>query len=319
MEKNISMDIAYNYRFQMGLIRAYYDSYIRARLIHETDLEMIARLYLEKAKEIGSDKALNEAETILKEKTTNPVAVSYKEKCWQIADYLFKRIGSQTSVNKHKAHSGRGDFMDYIDIPLNDAVWLMWNFEKIRNLPDETEKLSAINQLLNRTNPGPGGFYENFGDNDRTPQLANYPVWSDDPGSLSSPRISFGVGLQGEEWIHTVEAKGFDGRATPLAWMNQITTLYDTPLTLVYNDLDPSVQYALKVAYTGRFRAKIQLTADNVHKLHELFKTGIKPIMTFDIPLDATKDGQLKLTWTCGEGERGAQVAEVWLVKGGLN
>ncbi len=319
MEKNILVDNSNNYRFQMGLLRAYYDAYIKVRLIHESDLEMRARLLLEQAEKIGSDNVLNEAEKILKQKTANPVGIAYKEKCWQITDYLFERIGSQTSVKKYKAHSGRGDFMDYIDIPLNDAVWLMWNFEKIRNLPNEADKLTAIHDLSNRTNPGPGGYYDNFGDNDRTQQMIDYPSWQDDPGSLSSPRISFGVGLQGEEWIHTVEAKGFDGRATPLAWMNQITTLYETPLSLVYKDLDPSAQYSLKVAYTGRFRAKIQLIADEVHQLHELFKTGRKPIMTFDIPIEATKDGQLKLTWTCGEGERGAQVAEVWLVKGGLD
>jgi len=315
MERTVSPDILKNYRFQMGLLRAYYDAYIRARLIHETALEMKARLCLKQAGKNGSIQALNDAEDILKEKTSNPVAVSYKEKCWQISDYLFEKIGSQTSVKKYKAHSGRGDFMDYIDIPLNDAVWLMWNFQTIRNLPSESEKLMAINALLSRTNPGPGGFYENFGNHDRTKSLGKYPVWQDDPGSLLAPRISFGVGLQGEEWIHTVEAKGFDGRATPLAWMNQITTLYETPLVLFYNDLDPSAQYSLKVAYTGRFRAKIQLFADETYQIHELFKTGKTPIMTFDIPVDATKDGQLKLTWTCGEGERGAQLAEMWLIK----
>ena len=37
--------------------------------------------------------------------------------------------------------------------------------------------------------------------------------------------------------------------------------------------------------------------------------------MEFPMPLDATKDGRLKLTWTCDEGERGAQVAEIWLVR----
>ena len=74
-------------------------------------------------------------------------------------------------------------------------------------------------------------------------------------------------------------------------------------------------QYTLKIAYTGRFRAKIRLTADDVYPIHELLKTGTTPIMTFDIPVEATEDGQLKLTWTCGEGERGAQLAEVWLIR----
>jgi hypothetical protein len=143
--------------------------------------------------------------------------------------------------------------------------------------------------------------------------LVDYPSWEEDPGNLKSPRVSFGVGLQGEEWIHTVEARGFDGSATPLAWMNQITTLYDTPLKLVFHNLDPVSEYLLQVAYTGRFRAKIQLTADDQYLIHPMIKTGKTPIMEFEIPQEATQDGKLTLTWTCGEGERGTQLAEIWL------
>jgi len=91
--------------------------------------------------------------------------------------------------------------------------------------------------------------------------------------------------------------------------------LYDTPLKLVYDDLDRGSSYLLKVAYTGRFRARIKLIADDTFLIHPLIKTGEKPLMEFPIPREATKDGRLKLTWTCGEGERGAQVAEVWLIR----
>jgi hypothetical protein len=244
-----------------------------------------------------------------------PVAQDYKERCWQIADFLFDKIGSQTSVKKHDAMDGRGNFMDYIDVPLNDAIWLLSNIDRIRALSDESEKLFEIVNLINRTNPGAGGFYDKLGNSACDPRLADYPDWIEDPGSLSSTRVSFGVGLRGEEWVHTVEAKGFDGSATPLAWMNQVTTLYETPLSIVYNNLDPRSAYKLKVAYTGRFRSRIQLKADDKFKIHELVQTGIKPVMKFSIPMEATKDGKLKLTWTCGEGERGAQVAEVWLMR----
>jgi hypothetical protein len=315
MEKNNPAEVTKNYRFQMGLLRAYYDAYIKVRLINETALEMKAYQILKNAKQIGSAQALNMAENFLKLKTSEPPATKYRDRCWEIADRLYAKIGSQTSVNRYKAHPGRGDFMDYIDRPLNDAVWLLWQIEKIRELREEEKRLSAIHQILERTNPGPGGFYDNLGTSDRPSQLGPYPSWEEDPGSLLSPRVSFGVGLQGEEWIHTVEAKGFDGSATPLAWMNQVTTLYDTPLTLVYADLDPLSQYSLKVAYTGRFRSKIQLKADDRYPIHELIQTGTVPIMEFPIPSAATEDGILKLTWTCGEGERGSQIAEVWLIR----
>jgi hypothetical protein len=313
MEKQFPLEVVNNYRFQMGLLRAYYDAYTRERLICETAWESEARGVLRNATIINSQEKMEQAESILNQKWEKPVAQDYKKRCWEIADYLFEKIGSQTSVKKHKAKSGRGDFMDYIDTPLNNATWLLSQLEKIRNITDENARLASIDALLNRSNPGPGGFYDNLGQSIDTPRLADYPVWEEDPGSLRTPRISFGAGLKGREWIHTVQAKGFDGSAIPLAWMNQITTLYETPLNVVYENLNHHSSYILKVAYTGRFQSKIQLTADNKFHIHEMIQTGKTPVKKFPIPKEATRDGKLKLTWTCAEGERGAQVAEIWL------
>jgi hypothetical protein len=314
MEKQFPPDIVKNYRFQMGLLRAYYDAYIRARLIHETALESKAREALRDADNSTSLEKIMKAEPILNQTWSKPVAQDFRQRCWEIADYLFEAIGSQTSVKRHKAQSGRGDFMDYIDTPLSNVIWLLSQFEKIRQIQDEQARLASIDKLLNRDNPGPGGFYDNLGQSIETPRLGEYPPWQDDPGSLQSPRVSFGAGLRGVEWIHTVQAKGFDGSAIPLAWMNQITTLYETPLNVVYENLDSESSYTLRAAYTGRFRAKIQLTADDKFQIHEMRETGKVPISEFLIPNEATKDGRLKLTWTCPEGQRGSQVAELWLI-----
>ena len=314
MEKQIPAEVVQNYRFQMGLLRAYYDAYIRERLIHETALESEAREVLRDAANITSREKMETAQSVLNQTWAKPVAQDYKERCWEIADHLFEAIGSQTSVKKHKAQPGRGDFMDYIDTPLNNAIWLLSQFEKIRQIEDEQARLAAIDKLLNWDNPGPGGFYDNLGQSVETPRLAEYPTWQEDPGGLRSPRVSFGAGLRGQEWVHTVQAKGFDGSAIPLAWMNQITTLYETPLNVVYENLDPYSNYILRVAYTGRFRSKIQLTADDKFQIHEMMETGTTPVNEFPIPNEATRDGRLKLTWTCPEGQRGAQVAELWLI-----
>jgi hypothetical protein len=258
---------------------------------------------------------MQHAEEILNQAWEKPVAQDYYRRCWEIADYLYEKIGSQTSVQNHDAMPGRGDFMDYINAPLNDAVWLLSHFKKINEMDTEKERLNSIHELLDRTNPSPGGFYDNFGQPESKSRLAKYPDWKDDPGSLKSVRCGFGVGLQGEEWVHTVEARGFDGSATPLAWMNQFNTLYDTQLNVLYENLDANATYKLKVAYTGRFRSKIKLIADGKYVIHDFIQTGIKPIHEFDIPVEATNDGVLELAWTCGEGQRGAQVAEVWLMK----
>jgi len=314
MEKQFPPDIVKNYRFQMGLLRAYYDAYIRERLIHETAVESQAREALRNAANVMSLEKMKAAEIILNQTWNKPVAQDYKKRCWEIADYLFETIGSQTSVKRHKAQPGRGDFMDYIDNPLSNVIWLLSQFEKIRQIKDEQARLAAIDKLLDRENPGPGGFYDNLGLSSETPRLDKYPAWDEDPGSLRSPRVSFEPGLRGAEWIHTVQATGYRGIAIPLAWMNQITTLYETPLIAVYENLDPDSSYTLRVTYTGRFRAKIQLTADDKFRIHEIIETGTIPVNEFPIPKEATRDGRLKLTWTCPGGQRGSQVAELWLI-----
>jgi hypothetical protein len=314
MKKQLPPDVVKNYRFQMGLLRAYYDAYIRERLIHETALESEAKEVLRNTAYVTSLEKIKAAESILNQTWNKPVAQDYRQRCWEIADYLFEAIGSQTSVKRHKAQSGRGDFMDYIDTPLSNVIWLLSQFDKIRQIEDERARLAAIDTLLDRDNPGPGGFYDNLGLSIETPRLGEYPAWDKDPGSLRSPRVSFEPGLRGAEWIYTVQTAGFEGIAIPLAWMNQITTLYDTPLSIIYENLDPESSYTLRVTYTGRFRAKIQLTADDKFQIHGMRETGKVPISELPIPKEATKDGRLKLTWTCPEGQRGSQVAELWLI-----
>jgi hypothetical protein len=277
-------------------------------------LESQAREALRDAVNNTSLRKIEAAESILNQAWSKPVAQDYKKRCWEIADYLFEAIGSQTSVKRYKAQPGRGDFMDYIDAPLNNAVWFLSQFDKIRQIGDEQARLTAIDELLNREDPGPGGFYDNLGLSIETPRLGEYPAWQVDPGGLQSPRVGFETGLRGAEWRYTIKTTGFNGIAIPLAWMNQITTLYDTPLNLFYENLVPDSTYILRVTYTGRFRSKIRLTADDKFEIHEMMETGKIPVREFPIPHEATKDGRLKLTWTCPEGQRGAQVAELWLI-----
>ncbi|WP_205164649.1 MULTISPECIES: hypothetical protein [Arenibacter] len=313
LEKQASKEVLGNFRFQMGLIRAYFDAYQYRRLIYETELEQQAREILSKAKGLGPIKVMEEAKEILYKAKKEPVMTEWKNRCLALADDLFASIGAQLTVEKHFAAGGRGNFIDNIDVPLNDGMWLIDQLEIIEKNGTEHEKLVAINQLLARNNPGPGGYYDNFGSPRSWNRVVSNHSYAEDPGGLKSPRVSFGVGLKGEEWVHEITAIGFDGHTTPLSWMNQVTTLYDEPLKMVYKDLDPNGAYVIKVAYTGRFRSKIKLTAENT-LVHDFITTGVQPIYEFKIPTAALQDGVLELEWTCGEGERGSQVSEIWII-----
>ncbi|MHC4498243.1 MAG: hypothetical protein ACYS21_03910 [Planctomycetota bacterium] len=304
LERKVPQNVRDNYRFQMGLLRAYYDAYIKRRLIYETEVEQKAMETLRAASETGSLQAIDKAEKILQRARTEPVAADYKKKCELLADSLFESIRSQLTVEKHGAkHRTRGAFMDGIDEPLNNVGWLLSQFRQIRAEQEETARLQLIDKVLNRTNPGPGGFYDNMGAPSSMKRIVNPVAWEDDPGTLRSPRIAFYYGHRSQD------------EEAPLAWKNQVGTIYETPLRLSYDNLDPEVTYSVRVAYTGRRGKMVRLYADDVYKVHDLIKTGKPPIREFKIPREATADGRLELIWTCGEGQRGSQVAEIWLIR----
>ncbi|NQU55259.1 MAG: hypothetical protein HQ522_22295 [Bacteroidetes bacterium] len=314
MEKNAPQEVLSNFRFQMGLIRAYFDAYTYRRLVYETELEEKALEILYSAKEKGSKTAIQEARETYKKAWDAPVSPQLSERCQALADSLFKSIGAQLTVERHFADDGRGNFIDNMHLPLNNVMWTMDQLNAIEKLQNENERLQKIEEILNRNNPGTGGFYDNFATPKSWERIKVDVSRSEDPGTLASPRISFGVGLQGKEWVHQITAKGFDGSASPTSWMQQVTTLYDQPLEIVYDKLNPKGSYTIKVAYTGRFRSRMKMVADDI-LVHDFIKTGIQPIYEFQVPAEAVKDGVVNFKWTCGEGERGSQVSEIWLIK----
>lgn len=314
IEKNAPDEVLSNYRFQMGLIRAYYDAYQYRRLIYETDLEQQARDALSAAPLSGSSNALNKAREILSQSWKQPVLTEWRDRCHALADSLFKNIGAQLTIEKHHGVEERGNFIDKIDLPLNDALWFLHQFTEIENMDNEDDQLAAIHKILHRTDPGPGGFYDNFGSTRSWSKVKSDVTWEQDPGTLISPRVSFGVGIKGLEGEHKVKSEGFEGKSWPLAWMNQATALYDQPLEIEYNNLDPNSNYTIRVAYTGRFSSRMRMVADDL-LVHDFIQTGIQPIYEFQVPKEAVSDGKVTFKWTCGEGERGSQVSEIWLMK----
>lgn len=305
----------FNFRFQMCLILAYYDALIQRRLIHETALESRAREILQNATSETIASAMQQAKQILEQAKTEPVGLWLKEKCNVLADSLYSTIGAQLTVQKHGGVSGRGNFMDNIDMPLNDAPWLNNQINTFEKITDANEQLAKVKEMLHRTDPGPGGFYDHFSTPESRSRIVFDKTWAEDPGSLQSPRKSYGVGIIGEEWVDEIKAQGFSGQTTPAAWMSQINTLYNQPLKIKYDNLDPTATYKMRITYTGRFRSRVKLVANDNILIHDFLQTGEKPIHEFDIPHEATASGKVVFTWNCGEGERGSQVTEIWLMK----
>ncbi|GAB3908650.1 hypothetical protein GCM10028803_44680 [Larkinella knui] len=315
LEKTVPLPVLQNARFQMGLIRAYFDAYTQRRLLYETELEEKARDLLGRAQTEGSLAAMKQATHLLEKAWAEPILPEYRQKCFALADSLYKSIGAQLTIKKHGAMAGRGNFIDNIALPLNDAPWLLNQFSQIEKLGSEPERLKQIDALLHRTDPGPGGFYDHFGAPESWYRVVPGLPWEQDPGSLRSPRTSFGVGLVGEQWVGELKATGFKGQVTPKAWMKQAKTLYDQPLKIAYTDLDQTASYRIRIAYTGRFHSRVKLQTDDGQLVHDYILTGKQPIYEFDVPKTASADGKITFVWSCDEGERGAQVTEIWLIR----
>jgi hypothetical protein len=194
--------------------------------------------------------------------------------------------------------------MDGIDEPLNNVAWLRAQFRAARELSDEPARREAIERILNRTNPGPGGFYDSLGEPGGDKRIVNSARWEDDPGTLHSPRITF---------YYIIDRP--QDRDIPLAWKKQACTLYGLPLRLTYDNLDPQASYSVRASYTGRESKLMRLVANGRHVVCDRIETRNSPVQEFPIPREATADGHLELAWSCGEGQRSTEVAEVWLIK----
>ncbi len=308
MERDAGPRQKLNWRFQQALYRASYDAYVRARLLHEADVEAEVREMMRQARRVGSLKVLTAAEAVMDRAAKEPPAPELRARVFELAEALFQSIRAQLSVGKYHAIAiERGASLDGIDTPLTDARWLRGQLEAIRKLPDEADRVARIEVLLNRTDPGPGGFYDDLGDPRRQPHLVRGAKYEDDPAFYAGPFVGFSFRGGGPNPAH------------PRAWWHHAETLYDRPLVLRYPGLDPAARYRVRVVYPReRSTSKIRLVANGQYEVHGYLAKPFEPL-EFDIPAGATAGGELTLEWTQEPGGggtgRGCQVAEVWLVK----
>jgi hypothetical protein len=316
MEKGAAPEDLKNWRFQQALFRAYYDAYVRRRLIYETDLEATAMECLRSASAQSASAAIGAAEKALERAVTAPVAQDWHARIFELGEALFQSIGMQLSVDKYKAIAvDRGASLDTVDYPLNNRAWLREQFAKIRKLASEIERLKALEEVLNWTDPGPGGFYDDLGNVARQPHLVRGLGFQEDPGAMQSPRVGFEEDLVVDQPDEKPEG------ARRMSWMDHAETLYDAPLRMRYTGLDPDAHYKIRVLYAGDSpKKKIRLVANDQIEVHPYLTKPFpfKPV-EFDLPPGSTAGGELSLSWHgepgLGGNGRGCQVSEVWLMK----
>lgn len=287
------------------LYRAYYDAYVRSRLIYETDLEERASITCVRPARRAPLSPSKKPSLF----STGPSHARWRPTCvhsmFELAEALFQSIRMQLSVPRYQAIDvGRGATLDTIDQVLNNRLWLKGRFEAVKKLGTEPARLAAIDTVVNWTNPGPGGYYDDLGDPSGRPHLVRGSTFENDPAFFHGPMTAFD---QDPTWRRS--------------WCRHAGTIFGQPLSLRYERLDQTASYRLRVVYTGdMFQVKIGLKANDLIEVHPpLLKPRDMTPLEFDLPAAATRNGILTLTWTAepnrGGNGRGCQVSEVWLIK----
>jgi hypothetical protein len=297
---NRAPELRGNWRWQMCLLRATYDAYVRRRLIHETELEAQANALLEEAPKRGADNTMTAAMAVLNDAVTHPAAPELRQRIIDLCDELFHSIGLQSSVKKYFAIGAeRGAVLDFIDSPLNNRLWLEDQFAEIRQFGSEEEKCRRLHEIATWENPGPGSFYDEVGNVAKSPHVVRIEVWGP------------GVDLENR---HGPTFWGWGGKTSRgrLSW--QVTMW---PERMVYDGIDPAATYVVRA--TGYKQALLRINGVRIQPTLYGQKTG--EIKEFPVPPELLKDRRLVLTWDKPEGEESlnwrehSRLAEVWLIK----
>ena len=278
-----------NWRWQLLVLRAYYDAYIRRRLINESALEMEANKVLENAEAIGIEKALDEAMSIVYKAEKEPIARYLRSAIDDYCERLFKSCGLQTSVEKYQAsNSQRGCILDFVDYPLNNRWWLEDQFKLINEMENENEKLERIRKIYTWENPGPGSYYDNVSNIAQSPHVMTSVYDAVDFGWWDSGYCRWRLSSQ----------------------------VYQNDPILEYEDLDPDARYIVRVAGYGE--ALIRIDGHRLEPLvYDKKREGFKE---FVVPKQVVGDGQIRITFDRPEESHlrwkfFSSVSDVWLIK----
>jgi hypothetical protein len=291
-----------NWRWQLCLLRAYYDAFTRHRLIYESALEQKANQALADAPARGADAAMAAALSVLQRATSAPVNREWRARIDKLCADLFKSIKLQTSVPLyHASGHERGAVLDFVDHPLNNRWWLEDEFTRIRKLTSESEKLKALDSIRVWENPGPGSYYDEVGNIAKSPRVIRGEGFNTDPLMGKNPNPGFWWWDEGSS-------------RKRLSWQ----TSMDWPLGIAYHHLDPQAGY--RVRLTGYGQARLKANGQLLTPTPE-GKQAIGEFKEFPVPANLIKDGKLTLTFDLPTDEahlnwrQQSRVSEVWLLK----
>lgn len=293
-----------NWRWQLCLVRAYYDAFTRERLIAERALEDESNAALAEADKAGASAAMDKAQAILAraddQATWTPAMREHYARIVALCDDLYRSISLQTSMQKYNASGAeRGCILDFVLHPLNNRWWLEDEFAKIRKLEGEPDKLAALRVIREWEHPGEGSHYDDIGDPGKSPHVVRGETLETDPGMQRSPNPDF-------SWTDSGRSR------RRLSWISSM----DWPVAVKYEHLDPQAKYVIRT--TGYRDCLLRINGARVPP--KVDPRGIGEIKEFEVPASALEIGKLLLTFD-RPSEPGlnwreqSRLTEIWLIK----
>ncbi|MBX3241099.1 MAG: hypothetical protein KIT80_16450 [Chitinophagaceae bacterium] len=278
-----------SWRWQMLLLRAYYDTYIRRRLVYEESLEKQANEVLLRTTSQNIRSTMEAALTLMNKTDKEPVSPDIKQRIEQLCEDLFRTTGLQTSVPKYKARGyERGAVLDFVDYPLNNRWWLADEFKRIEAMENKEEQVKQLHIIANWENPGPGSYY-------------------DDISSVSKgPRV---------------KTTSYD--ATDIAWWDNgssrkrlsFQTFQRSP-RLEYSNLEPGARYIIRTCGFG----EALLRVDGVRLIPHVYNKEADTFKEWVVPATLTNDGHISVSFDEPEESHlnwrmNSRISDIWLIK----
>ncbi|MFC1634519.1 hypothetical protein ACFL5Z_06715 [Planctomycetota bacterium] len=281
--------LANNWRWQMLVLRAYYDTYQRRRKIYEQALEKEANLVLTRARTLGAEKAMDKALTIVNRADSEPVAQDLHAKIVTYCDDLFHSIGLQTSVPKYQASNAqRGCMLQFVNYPFNNRWWLADEFTKTKSMDSEAEKLTRLETICHWESPGQGSYYDNVSNIETGPRVQ---TTSDDACDVA--------------W--------WDNGSSRARLSSQ---LFQWEPVLEYENLDFNGRYIIRIC--GQGDALIRVDGERLEPVR--YNKEFEGFKEFVIPKNITRDGKMRVSFDRPEEShlnwrQYSHISDVWLIK----
>jgi hypothetical protein len=311
-----------NWRFLMLAYRAYFDAHVQARFLFELDQQERAYQALEQAPAVGFDKAAAAAVSALNTTNEDTITASWHSKVLALAHLINTTLGA--SVLQSQATDLN---LRTFATELNDKRFILSELATISKLPNETDRLAALSDMLYWDVPKAGGFFDRLGSagvlTGRAPHL-DTGQGDSDPAFYFTPHHET---LSQLDWA----GKGQDPSSVAPARIDWTSFTRSQsqgrhPLRLSYEGLDPDESYTLSILFFSseyKMFATERNTVTVGSTVVQKSALSLRPMrrVSFAVPRQETAGGKLSVLCTSplagggvsGFETGGCSIIAVWL------